>query len=416
MDDEPQGIVDVDETMLNKGESLNLSLRQSNTPIWLMRLPPDLSKIWKVQHQYQGQTVAQMKIPTNGSNNKIIFQVAPELARKSEFDSSYEVKLTKNEVNNEYVFTEAEYTQFKEEKNDESEHGSEKQSDQKQQQQQQQQQRSSPFMTQVAALPQQPKMKSLNKEAIYHEAKWTRKVKETEDPNAIHPASGMGTTDLNKNARRGRWSKRGFIPFARTIPKKTEFIGKIVHECQVVPLRLAVNDKLRLQAQRRHLKSLVKKSTIKVIDNKEVGKMHGKSTPNIQTGATMIMSKVEQMKKQGQKEEGRHARMDKRELMAKIFDCFKQFEYWSIKNLKAKLKQPEQWLRENLEEVAAMEKGGTFTQKWRLKEEYRRTIQAQNKGFDDNEIDEDDEDENQNIEEEDDEEDSDMDLEDVAAI
>lgn len=413
MEDEPQGIVDVDETMLKMGESLNLALRQSNTPIWLMRLPPDLSKVWNVQHQYQGQTIAQMKIPINGStNSKIVLQMAPDLARKNHFDSSYEVKLTKSEVNNEYVFTEAEYTQFKEEKNDDD-------NDDHQKEKEQQQQRSTPFMTQVAALPQQPKLKSLNKEAIYHEAKWTRKVKETEDPNAIHPASGMGTTDLNRNAKRGRWSKRGFIPFARTIPKKTEMIGKIVHECQVVPLRLAVNDKLRLQAQRRHLKSLVKKSTIKVIDNKEVGKMHGKSTPNIQTGATMIMSKVEQMKKQGQREEGRHARMDKRELMAKIFDCFKQFEYWSIKNLKAKLKQPEQWLRENLEEVAAMEKGGTFTQKWRLKEEYRRTIKAQNKGYDDNEIDDDeDEDDEQHNDgnNENDSDDSDMDLEDIAAI
>lgn len=398
MEDEPQGIVDVDETMLRAGESMNLSLSGAHTPVWLMRLPPDLSRIWKVQHQYQGQTVAQMKIPKEGTNGKIVLQIAPELVRKNNFDSSYEVKLTKEVVNNEYVFTESEYTQFKEENGEgDAEY-------------QDSQQRNSSFMTQVAALPQQPKLKSLNKEEFYHEARWTRKSKE-DDPNGLAPASGIGTTDFNEPVPKGRWSKRGFIPFARTIPKKTEIVGKIVHECQVVPLRLAANDKLRLQAQRRHLKSLVKKTSIKIIDNKEVGKMHGKSTPNIQTGATMVMSKVEQMKKLGQREEGRHARMDKRDLMAKIFDCFRRFEYWSIKNLKAKLKQPEQWLRENLEEVAAMEKGGTFTQKWRLKEEYRRTIQAQNKGFD--EDDEGDENDQNNAN---DDEDSDMDLEDVAAI
>lgn len=418
--DEPQGIVDVDESMFRGGESLNLALKNAHRPVWLLRLPPDMTKIWQNQSLYQGQTIGQLTVPTTGTNNKISLKLAPMVAAKCQLDNQYEVKMTKSEVSNQYVFTEADYSQFKEDQQQQGQGqagsstgnansiGTSNNGTPTAEEIEERRQRST-FLTQVTAMPQQPKLKSLNKDTIYHEAKWTRKVKETEDPNAQINLSGMGTTDLERQNRRGRWSKRGFIPYARTIPKRTEIVGQIVHECQVVPMRLAANDKLRLLTQKRHLKSLVKKSQIRVIDNKEVGRMHGKATPNIQTGATMALSRTEQQKKQTQKEEGRNARLDKKDLMRRLFECFRQYEYWSIKNLRAKLKQPELWLRENLEEVAVLEKGGTFSQKWRLKPEYRATIQAQHSGFADEEDDRDEKDEKESDE-------SDIDMEDIAAV
>jgi transcription initiation factor TFIIF subunit beta len=61
--------------------------------------------------------------------------------------------------------------------------------------------------------------------------------------------------------------------------------------------------------------------------------------------------------------------MPQNELLDLIFNCFRRYNYWSMKALRAELKQPEAYLRETLEKVADLAKSGRFAMQWTLKPE-----------------------------------------------
>lgn len=63
--------------------------------------------------------------------------------------------------------------------------------------------------------------------------------------------------------------------------------------------------------------------------------------------------------------------MPQNELLDKIFECFRRYNYWSMKALRAELQQPEAYLRETLEKVAVLAKSGRFATQWSLKPENR---------------------------------------------
>lgn len=77
-------------------------------------------------------------------------------------------------------------------------------------------------------------------------------------------------------------------------------------------------------------------------------------------------------KKGPKKKEEKAARLGQSELRDRIFRCFDQFNYWSMKAFKQTLNQPEAWLRENLEGLAVLHKTGRFANHWELKPEYKR--------------------------------------------
>lgn len=62
-------------------------------------------------------------------------------------------------------------------------------------------------------------------------------------------------------------------------------------------------------------------------------------------------------------------RIPENELMDKIFNCFEKYQYWSLKSLRAQLKQPEAYLRQTLEKIAILNKSGRFANNWSLKPE-----------------------------------------------
>ena len=63
------------------------------------------------------------------------------------------------------------------------------------------------------------------------------------------------------------------------------------------------------------------------------------------------------------------ARMPENELLDRIFACFNEYNYWSMKAFRAKLQQPEVYIRETLEKVAVLAKSGRFATQWSLKPE-----------------------------------------------
>lgn len=61
--------------------------------------------------------------------------------------------------------------------------------------------------------------------------------------------------------------------------------------------------------------------------------------------------------------------MPENELLDRIFDCFRRYNYWSMKALRTELQQPEAYLRETLEKIAFLAKTGRFATQWSLKPE-----------------------------------------------
>lgn len=80
-------------------------------------------------------------------------------------------------------------------------------------------------------------------------------------------------------------------------------------------------------------------------------------------------------------QETKTARMPQNELLDRIFSCFRKYNYWSMKALRAELQQPEVYLRETLEKVADMPKSGRFAMHWTLKPEFKNaTHEGADKG------------------------------------
>lgn len=52
-----------------------------------------------------------------------------------------------------------------------------------------------------------------------------------------------------------------------------------------------------------------------------------------------------------------------------IYDCFKLYNYWPLKSLKAELNQPEAYLKQTLEKVAHLVRQGPHAMTWQLKPE-----------------------------------------------
>lgn len=70
--------------------------------------------------------------------------------------------------------------------------------------------------------------------------------------------------------------------------------------------------------------------------------------------------------------DNRAARVEKSVLIDKLLDLFKLHRIWGLRDLKAKVNQPESYLRSTLDEIAYMHRSGDFNGKWELRDEYKQ--------------------------------------------
>lgn len=73
--------------------------------------------------------------------------------------------------------------------------------------------------------------------------------------------------------------------------------------------------------------------------------------------------------------------MPQNELLDLIYQCFREYRYWPFKNLKARLRQPEAYLKQTLEMVAHLVKSGDFAMTWELKPEAKESNYANAMGY-----------------------------------
>ncbi|KAI1495861.1 transcription initiation factor IIF [Biscogniauxia marginata] len=189
--------------------------------------------------------------------------------------------------------------------------------------------------------------------------------------------------------RRGRYQPR----YRKAIPKKTVLAGRFRHELNCHPVW---TEETKHIMKIRNDDAMKPKATTTITSTQN-------PTDVIQAGAhvsndnfnNFIRNAPEAKKTKKQKEE-KASRLSQSELRDRIFQCYEQFNYWSMKAFKQQLNQPEAYLRENLEQLAVLHKTGRFANHWELKPEFKRAnVQSvdgapPDQGLDDSDMDGDD--------------------------
>ncbi|KAJ5222878.1 uncharacterized protein N7469_009118 [Penicillium citrinum] len=175
---------------------------------------------------------------------------------------------------------------------------------------------------------------------------------------------------MKRDARRREQGKR-WEPYVRkTVPKHTALVGQASQEFNCLPVE---NEEFRMISEKRALEALKpKKETmfIKQLPGKILQERHALPTDK---GTFVQATKPLKAKPQ----ENKYTRMPQNELLDRIFACFREYQYWPFKALKARLMQPEAYLKQTLEMVAHLVKSGDFAMTWELKPEAQQTNYAQ---------------------------------------
>ncbi|KAF3769193.1 hypothetical protein M406DRAFT_221321, partial [Cryphonectria parasitica EP155] len=118
------------------------------------------------------------------------------------------------------------------------------------------------------------------------------------------------------------------------------------------------------------------KNTTQIIDRLTVTNNVVQAGTRQATEAFGTFIKETKKKTKQAKADAKTARIPENELLDRIFQCFGQYNYWSMKALKAAIPQPEVYLRSTLEKVANLNKTGRFANQWSLRDGFRANAEA----------------------------------------
>ncbi|KAI0161700.1 transcription initiation factor iif [Hypoxylon sp. FL1284] len=174
----------------------------------------------------------------------------------------------------------------------------------------------------------------------------------------------------NKHGRKGRYQPY----YRKAIPKKTILAGRFRHELNCQP---AFTDEYKHWFSTRNTDAMKPRATTTLTSNARPDNLitAGSHISNDRF-ANFVRTAPEPKKSAKKAKEEKAARIPRAELRDQIFKCFETFNYWSMKAFKQQLKQPEAWLRENLEEVAVLHKTGRFANHWELNPDHRAALSA----------------------------------------
>ncbi|KAI1386204.1 transcription initiation factor iif [Hypoxylon trugodes] len=174
----------------------------------------------------------------------------------------------------------------------------------------------------------------------------------------------------NNNNKRGR--KRYQPYYRKAIPKKTILAGRFRHELNCQPawtpetkhwLSIRNNDAMKPRT-----------TTTLTSASRPTGVIQAGSHSTSDRFSNFVRTAPEVKKGAKKQKEEKAARLPKGELRDLIFQCFEEYNYWSLRAFRARLRQPEAWLRENLEEVAILHKTGPFANQWELNQDHKAAL------------------------------------------
>ncbi|CAI4062066.1 hypothetical protein SKDZ_07G2580 [Saccharomyces kudriavzevii ZP591] len=310
-------------------ESLDLDLERSSRQVWLVRLPMFLAEKWRDRNNLHGQELGKIRINKDGSKITLVLN-------ENDNDSiphEYDLELTKKVVENEYVFTEQNLKKYQQRKRE------------------------------LEADPEKQRQAYLKKQEREEELK--KKQQQQKRRNNRKKFNHRVMTDRDGRDR--------YIPYVKTIPKKTAIVGTVCHECQVMP---SMNDPNyhKIVEQRRNIVKLNNKERITTLDE-TVG------VTMSHTGMSMRSDNSNFLKvgREKAKSNIKSIRMPKKEILDYLFKLFDEYDYWSLKGLKERTRQPEAHLKECLDKVATLVKKGPYAFKYTLRPEYKKLKEEERK-------------------------------------
>ncbi|KEF56090.1 uncharacterized protein A1O9_07671 [Exophiala aquamarina CBS 119918] len=183
---------------------------------------------------------------------------------------------------------------------------------------------------------------------------------------------GQGRSYLYENHKRQikkKENKGRYTPYARRpIPKQTAITGTVAKEFEAVPVKNDEYFVLENKQAAELLKIPSREQAIFATGDQDPSRKH---LPFMTQTDKANALKNAQARRQAQKET-RAARVEKHVLIDKLLELFRQHRIWGLRDLKAKVNQPEAYLRQTLDEIAFMWKAGDFNGKWELKPEYKQ--------------------------------------------
>ncbi|CAN6661746.1 transcription initiation factor IIF subunit beta [Trichomonascus vanleenenianus] len=183
-----------------------------------------------------------------------------------------------------------------------------------------------------------------------------------------YPAVSRGESSQANGAGGPHKDDPNYIPFVRTIPKKTAIVGTVCHECSVQPDRKDPNYRNIISQRKAVFETVQPKSRVTFLDN-----IPGVNTPSIggslRGNSSMFLRAQKRDARSG---DGKATRIPKNELLDLLFKLFEEYDYWSMKGLRERTRQPESYLKEVLETMATLIKKGPYAMKYTLRPEFKQ--------------------------------------------
>lgn len=328
-EDPDHSILSDPEDYLEDNETLDMNLADGEQKVWLVKLPRYLAEKWSNTDELSGEQLGRVKIKQSGrngtSNNKL--QVKLELNESpmnENIPHEYDISMLNTQVRNSYVFSEENLAKFKQE------------------------------LTEVAEMPEQPSLQPVDKKKMANKPYKFFRIQK------------------NKEGQDGKPIKK-FVPYVKTIPKKTALAGKVCHDCQIIPSKTD-SKYSQILNRRQNIQPTKPRPKVTLLDEIP-GVVQSNAGPSIKGNNTSVFLKSSSNKSKNG--EGRAIRMPKKDLLDLLFRLFEEYEYWSMKGLKERTRQPESYLKESLDSIANLIKKGPYTSKYNLKPEYRRLRDAE---------------------------------------
>lgn len=398
-----------------KKESLNLDIVNASRQVWLVKLPKFLAEKWNNIDDISGQDIGKLRIKQNSNDLKfkLVLNELPvdedvangSRRRKQETrDGSGDETETgtslgtagtggststsgiKQEndadsaVKKEKVKEEPESLKFEQLKMENNESGIPSATEGKKKQ-----------VDYFQNLPHEYDLRVTNKavknQFVFSEQNlnnFGRKSGSTADGKPGAPGSTSGSSNKNNNSnskdkpkklsRQKFWQQQQklginrYVPYVKSIPKKSALVGTICHECSVTPSISDQNYSKVLADRKNRIIQRPDKPTIQVLKESS-GIIQRFSAPSLRGDDADAFIRAN---KEGKNKEGRAIRMERKELLDLLFKLFDEYDYWSMKGLKERVKQPEGWLKESLDSIAILIKRGPYASKYCLKPEYKK--------------------------------------------
>ncbi|GMM33694.1 transcription factor IIF subunit [Saccharomycopsis crataegensis] len=374
-----------------KKESLNLELHNASKQVWLVKLPKFLAGKWNDVEAIAGQEIGKLRInknqPAMGKNGELKFKlvlnevyVDPNRKRNGGGGSENNNETSSGDEESDFSTVMKQEGIIKSESpgviggiKSESESLS-----------------SEGKIDYFKDLPHEYDLRVTNKavknQFIFSEQNLDNFAKRqegaTNNDASSSKTSGGGVTkpsvDKKKLSKKQFWREQRklggnkFVQFAKAIPKKTALVGTICHECSVTPSINDVNYSNVLQDRKNRVSKRPDKPVIEVL-RENTGIIQRFSAPSLK-GDTAANDDafIKANKDSKGKEQNRAIRMERKELLDLLFQLFDEYDYWSMKGLKERVKQPDSWLKECLDSVATLIKRGPYASKYCLKPEYKK--------------------------------------------